>query len=47
MLTYKKATMEDLSILVETRIIVLRAANKLSDNVDMTEVALQSHEYVY
>lgn len=42
---YKKATIEDLSILVETRITVLRAANKLSDNVDMTEVALQSHEY--
>ena len=45
MLTYKKATIEELSILVETRITVLRAANKLSDNVDMSEVELQSLEY--
>lgn len=28
-LTYKKATLEDLDILIETRIEVLRAANKL------------------
>ena len=45
MLTYKKATIEELPILVETRITVLRAANKLSDNVDMSEVELQSLEY--
>ena len=45
MFTYKKATIEELSILVETRITVLRAANKLSDNVDMSEVELQSLEY--
>ena len=31
---YKKATLEDIDELVRTRIIVLRAANKLSDDVD-------------
>jgi len=44
-LTYKKATIEDIDILAETRIKVLRAANKLSDNVDMKEVKKQSYEY--
>lgn len=43
--TYKKATMEELEELVRTRIIVLRAANKLSDDVDMTEVEQESYEY--
>lgn len=33
---YKKATMEDIDELVRTRIIVLRAANKLLDDVDMS-----------
>lgn len=31
---YKRATMEDIDELVRTRIIVLRAANKLSDDED-------------
>ena len=42
---YKRATLDDLELLVETRITVLRAANKLSDEVDMAEVELQSYEY--
>ena len=44
-LTYKKATIEDLDQLTETRIEVLRAANKLSADVDMTEVEKNSYEY--
>lgn len=44
-LIYKKATIQDIDILTETRIIVLRAANKLTDDVDMTEIKNQSYEY--
>lgn len=44
-LSYKKATMDDISMLVETRIEVLRAANKLDDCVDMTDVREQSYDY--
>ena len=44
-LKYKKATLADLEILTATRISVLRAANKLSDDVDMTEVKVQSYQY--
>lgn len=42
---YKKATAEDIDELVRTRIIVLRAANRLSDDVDMSEVKKQSYAY--
>lgn len=35
-LYYKRATMEDIDELVRTRIIVLRAADKLSDDEDIT-----------
>ena len=35
---YKRATIEDIEELVRTRMIVLRAANKLSDDVDMSMV---------
>ena len=35
-LIYKKATLKDLDILIETRIEVLRAANKLSGDTDMS-----------
>ena len=42
---YKKATIEDIDELVRTRIIVLRAANKLSDDVDMSVVEKESYEY--
>lgn len=42
---YKKATIENINELVRTRIIVLRAANKLSDDVDMSLVEKESYEY--
>ncbi len=42
---YKKATIEDLDILTDTRIEVLKAANQLEDDVDMSEVKKQSMEY--
>ena len=42
---YKKATIADLEILTETRIEVLRAANQLNNDVDMSEVKQQSFEY--
>ena len=45
MLLYKKATIDDLDFLVETRIEVLRAANKLDKSVDMTAIKEQSYDY--
>lgn len=42
---YKKATMKDVDELVKTRIIVLRAANKLSDDVDMSLVEKELYAY--
>ena len=42
---YKKASIEDLDELVRTRIIVLRAANKLSDDEDMSVVEEESYAY--
>lgn len=42
---YKRATIEDIDELVRTRIVVLRAANKLSDDVDMSVVEKESFEY--
>lgn len=42
---YRKATLEDLEVLVRTRIEVLRAANKLEADTDMSEVSRQSHLY--
>ena len=44
-LIYKMATLKDLDILIETRIEVLRAANKLSSDTDMSEVERQSYDY--
>ena len=44
-LTYKKATIEDIDLLTETRIKVLRAANQLSDKEDMKEVEKESYHY--
>ena len=41
-LLYKKATIEDIDLLTKTRIEELRAANKLSDDIDMSEVEKQS-----
>lgn len=42
---YKRATMGDIDELVRTRIIVLRAANKLSDDEDMSVVEEESYSY--
>lgn len=42
---YKRATIEDIEELVRTRIMVLRAANKLSDDVDMSVVEQESFTY--
>ena len=42
---YKRATMEDMKELVRTRIIVLRAANKWSDDVDMSLVEQETYAY--
>ena len=42
---YKKATIEDLAELVRTRITVLRAANQLSEDADMSIVEKESYEY--
>lgn len=44
-LIFKKATLNDLSELVKTRIEVLRAANKLDAAIDMSEVEKQSEDY--
>ena len=42
---YRRTTIEDLDELVRTRIKVLRAANKLDESVDMSEVERQSRDY--
>lgn len=42
---YKRATIDDIDELVRTRIIVLRAANKLSDDADMSTVEQESYVY--
>ena len=42
---YQRATIKDLEELVRTRIIVLRAANKLDESADMSEVEEQSRDY--
>ncbi len=44
-LIFKKATIDDLNFLVETRIEVLKAANKLDDSVDMSLVTENSYDY--
>lgn len=45
MIQYRKATIDDIEALVETRIKVLRAANLLDDSVDMSVVEQESREY--
>lgn len=42
---FKRATIKDIDELVRTRIIVLRAANKLSDDTDMSKVEQESYVY--
>lgn len=44
-LRYRKADVSDIDILTSTRIEVLRAANRLSDDVDMDNVRVASYEY--
>ena len=44
-LSYRKASLADLEILTETRMEVLRSANQLSTDVDMSEVKEQSLDY--
>lgn len=44
-LKYKKATIEDLDILTKTRIEILRAANKLSNDINMDEVKMMTYKY--
>lgn len=43
--TYRRASLEDINVLSKTRIQVLRAANDLSEDVDMSFVEQQSREY--
>lgn len=42
---YKRATIDDLEQLTETRIAVLRAANQLNEEIDMSEVKEESRKY--
>ena len=42
---YKQASIADIDELVRTRILVLRAANKLSEDVDMARVEQESYNY--
>lgn len=44
-LAYIKATIEDIDILTKSRLEVLRAANGLAEDVDMSEVEKDSYEY--
>ena len=44
-LLYKRATIEDIDMLTETRVEVLRSANRLSKDIDMSEVKKQSYDY--
>ncbi len=45
MFVYKKATIKDIDVLTRTRILVLRAANNLSADTNMSEMQKQSYEY--
>ena len=42
---YHRATLDDLELLVRTRIQVLLAANQLPENTDMTRVEAASRDY--
>ncbi len=44
-MTYKQATINDIEELVRTRLIVLRAANKLEEDADMSQVEQESRVY--
>jgi len=43
--TYKKVGIDDLELLVSSRVMVLKAANKLPEDTDMSEIERQSREY--
>lgn len=42
---YKKASLDDIDILVSTRVEVLKAANLLDDTADMSKVEQESYNY--
>ena len=42
---YAKATLDGLDLLVSTRLEVLRAANRLGEDADLSEVEAQSRDY--
>ena len=44
-ITYKQANLDDIELLVKSRIIVLREANHLDDSADMSEIETQSYDY--
>lgn len=44
-LIYKRATLDDIDILTETRILVLRAVYNVPQHIDMSEVETYSYEY--
>lgn len=44
-LNYKRAGLEDIDLLAETRIIVLRSANGLPDSADLSALKAQSYAY--
>jgi len=44
-LRYQTASIDDMNILIKTRIQVLRAANKLADVVDMSVIEHESYDY--
>ncbi len=44
-LRYKRAALEDIGLLTQTRIEVLRAANQLADDLDLSEVERESRDY--
>jgi GNAT superfamily N-acetyltransferase len=44
-LVFKKAVASDIDFLIKTRIEVLRAANKISDDVDMSLIEQESYKY--
>jgi len=44
-ISYRFASLTDLDLLTSSRVEVLRAANRLPDGVDMSEVERQSREY--
>ena len=45
MLRYKKASLADIDFLTRTRLIVLRAANGLPEDADLSEVERQTYAY--